>query len=54
MAFVVFQIVEEFGEKDVSLTRRDHLRVMAEQTLSMLESAPKKRIPGLQNSFHET
>ncbi|TPP60554.1 Limkain-b1 [Fasciola gigantica] len=41
----VVQIVEEHGEKFVALVRQRHLRIVAEQLLSMLEAAPGKRIP---------
>ncbi|CAL8085260.1 unnamed protein product [Calicophoron daubneyi] len=40
----VVQIIEEHGEKYVTLVRHRHLRIVAEQILLMLEAAPGKRI----------
>ncbi|KAF6768839.1 hypothetical protein AHF37_09392 [Paragonimus kellicotti] len=40
----VVKIVEEHGEKYVTLVKQRHLRIVAEHLLSMLEAAPGKRI----------
>ncbi|TGZ47233.1 hypothetical protein CRM22_011049 [Opisthorchis felineus] len=40
----VVRIVEEHGEKYVTLVRHRHLRIVAEHLLNLLESAPGKRI----------
>ncbi|KAA3676652.1 meiosis arrest female protein 1 [Paragonimus westermani] len=40
----VVKIIEERGEKYVTLVKQRHLRIVAEHLLSMLEAAPGKRI----------
>ncbi|KAF8570802.1 hypothetical protein P879_03737 [Paragonimus westermani] len=40
----VVKIVEEHGEKYVTLVKQRHLRIVAEHLLSMLEATPGKRI----------
>ncbi|KAF5395244.1 hypothetical protein PHET_03854 [Paragonimus heterotremus] len=40
----VVKIVEEHGEKYVTLVKQRHLRIVAEHLLNMLEAAPGKRI----------